>query len=79
MLDVQLLENGALNVLSEFCLLMPEKLWLQKASERTACELLQQGILRRVEKKRQPTIFNTIVLTIESIKVSKEPMIDCVP
>lgn len=79
MLDVQLLENGALNVLSEFCLLMPEKLWLQIASDKTACVSLQQGTLRRVEKRRQPTIFNTGVLTIKSIKDFNEPMIDCVP
>lgn len=42
MLDVQLLENGALNVFSEFCLLMPEKLWLQIASDKTACVSLRQ-------------------------------------
>lgn len=77
MLDVQLLENGALNVFSEFCLLMPEELWLQIASDKTACVSLRQGTLRRVEKRRQPTIFNTGVLTIKSIKVFNEPVIAC--
>lgn len=79
MLDVQLLENRALNVFSEFCLLMPQRRWLQIATDKTARISLEQGTLRRNKKGRQPTMFNTSVFTIKSIKVSNEPMIAGLP
>lgn len=40
---------------------------------------LEQGTLRRNKRGRQPTIFNTSVFTIKSIKVSNEPMIAGLP
>lgn len=75
MLDVQLLENGALNILSEFALLMPEKRWLLIATDKTARISLEQGTQRRSKKGRQPIMFNTSAFTIKSIKVFNEPMI----